>query len=578
MKLRNKVFIIFTILAFVPLSIITLLAYQRYRVTTYEQMDTVSSNIYVNATEELESTIDDVKRSAAMFTFYSDSSYSIVENLKQFSDPHVTPDNYSILQANQYIKFVCQNILYSYDYINGLYVITPSGAVLRHFSVPNHDLKPDYDFEAAQWYQDTIDLDGSLYISSVGCHDMFLDKPKSVFFSESLHDVFTHENLGVLVIDCNPELFDLSTANTLPDITLFTLTNTDNDSILYTNATTVTSHFPSTNENVFEDTLSLDNLKLKAEFDNNALVKQYNMTGVLLLTMFAICSLAIVLLSYVLSKNLVYPIEHLSKKMASQSAVKLSLSGRYLNRSDEIGTLYNEYNSMIDELNSSIKRNYEDKLITLDAQMKSLEARINSHFLFNTLESINSIAEIEDNDRIATMALALGSMFRYSIKTESELVYVSDELQHVQDYVSIQSIRFDHRFQLITDISDDIRKKRVLKLILQPLVENALYHGLQYCASGDTITISGHIVDSYLYLSVSDNGIGVEPEQLQELKSRLFQESSFTELGHCTKESIGLKNIHTRIELYYGKGYGLTIQSLPDEGTTIQIKLPIMNS
>lgn len=262
--------------------------------------------------------------------------------------------------------------------------------------------------------------------------------------------------------------------------------------------------------------------------------------------------------------------------MSSQKGHTLIQSTRYLDRTDEVGTLYNEYNSMVESLNSAVKQDYQDKLVILDAQMKSLEARINSHFLFNTLESINSMAELEDNLTIADMSLALGNMFRYTLKTQSELVTIEDELRHVQDYVSIQQIRFDHRFQLIVDMTPDFKQKKVLKLIFQPLVENSLYHGLNYCTVGDTISISGYEKNSCIYITVSDNGQGMGSETLTKLRSSLSEEASFTELGHRNKKSIGLKNIHSRIELYYGQGYGLTITSEPEKGTTILIKLPVL--
>ena len=262
--------------------------------------------------------------------------------------------------------------------------------------------------------------------------------------------------------------------------------------------------------------------------------------------------------------------------MSTQKGHTLIQSTRYLDRTDEIGTLYNEYNAMVSSLNSAIKQDYQDKLIILDAQMKSLEARINSHFLFNTLEAINSMAELDDNEMIATMSLALGNMFRYTLKTQSELVTINDELGHVQDYVSIQQIRFDNRFQLIIDIPQELRTCKVLKLILQPLVENALYHGLNYCTAGDTISISGNSDGQYIYLNVHDNGQGMSPETVAQLEKSLGDEPSFTELGHRNKQSIGLKNIHSRIELYYGHGYGLTISSLPGQWTNIQIKVPVL--
>ena len=193
-----------------------------------------------------------------------------------------------------------------------------------------------------------------------------------------------------------------------------------------------------------------------------------------------------------------------------------------------------------------------------------------------TLESINSMAELDDNEQIATMSLALGNMFRYTIKTESEVVTLRDELRHVHDYVSIQLIRFSNKFRLELDIPERILEEKVLKLILQPIVENSFYHGLNYCTAGDRITIRGARENSTLLLSVSDNGQGMRREKLEELNVKLQEEASFTELGHRTRQSIGLKNIHSRVELYYGKGYGLHISSTPGEGSTITIKLPVL--
>ena len=119
---------------------------------------------------------------------------------------------------------------------------------------------------------------------------------------------------------------------------------------------------------------------------------------------------------------------------------------------------------------------------------------------------------------------------------------------------------------------------KVLKLILQPLVENALCHGLHYCTSGDQITIHGYVADRILHIFVSDNGCGISLEELERIRQHLNEEAVFTELGHRNKQSIGLKNIQSRIELYYGKGYGLTIHSQLTQGTEIEIKIPVFQS
>lgn len=575
MKLRTRIYLIFLNLALIPLIIITVLAYSRYSEATYERMDEITGNIFRGALSELNTVVKSIEDSAGQFTFYSDGNFSIIQSLQDFADPGKKPDNYTILKANNDIKYVCSNILYSYPYIYGVYVFTPSGAVLSYTSRRNGDLLYDYRPYGDQWYLDTLALEGKLYTSSIEDHAMFSGGEKSLFFARALYDVYSHQFLGVLMLDCDPSLFNLDNINSMPDITRFRLTNDRDGTILYDTGETA---FLETEKDLtgYSSALSMETLTFRADFDYHTLAKEFNFTAVLLLVMASVCAAVILIVSYFLAKNVTYPIEHLSKKMRSQNGSHLTLSSRYLNRSDEIGTLYNEYNSMVEELNASIKKDYQDKLIALDAQMRSLEAQINSHFLFNTLESINSLAELDDNDRISTMVLALGNMFRYSIKTQSELVPIEDEIRHVQDYVSIQRIRFDNRFRLDMEIPESMNSIKVLKLILQPLVENALYHGLNYCACGDRITISGSTDSSYIYLCVSDNGTGMDRGELLALREKLDEKPSFTELGHRTGQSIGLKNIHTRIELYYGKGYGLTLNSREKEGTQIQIKLPYL--
>lgn len=577
MKLRTKVFILFTTIAIIPLVILTVFSYSRYVQTTEQRMDDISATLFDNASEHANQTLDDLKRTVGLFTFYSDSDFSIVENLKRFSNPVQGYDRYDLFETNRNMRFIFQNVLYSYDYIYGLYVFTPSGAVLSHSSGFNGDLSLNYEPANQSWYQDTLELNGELYISSIGQHDLFNGKRTSMFFAQAIHDVYTHDFLGVVVIDCAPSLFDLSLINTMPDITMLTVDNPDTSNVLYTNAMDFDYTFASQNKVVKQQNLTLPPLRLTAVFDYTTLFREYNVTGILMLAVACACAIGAILLAYITSTNLTYPIEHLSRKMSSQKGHTLEHTNRYLDRTDEMGTLYNEYNAMVEELNTSVKRDYQDKLVLMDAQMKSLEARINSHFLFNTLEAINSMAEIDENENIATMSLALGNMFRYTIKTQSELVTLDEELNHVMDYVSIQTIRFDNRFKLNLEMDKTVRKLYVLKLILQPLVENSLYHGLNYCTTGDTITISSHTSEGCIYVDVSDNGVGMEPRQLEALRSRLREEPSFTELGHRNKQSIGLKNIHSRIELYYGKGYGLSIDSHIGSGTTIHIKVPILN-
>ena len=576
MKLRTKIFLTFSILATVPLLLFTVFCYQRYTQTTYERMDVISSHLFENARNAANDTLDTIRQTAGTFNFYYNDGTSIISDLKEFKDSDSPPDTYEYFKMSQSFKRTCQNLLYSDQDIYGIYIFTPSGYIFDCTNDENGTIQSSYDFQNADWYQDTLDLDGALYVSGNAVHDCFTGGKQTIFFSQCLKDIYTHEVVGVLMLDCNSQMLDLSAVNTMPEVTLLTIDNTKTNDVLYTNYNELPSDFVNTGNSIWHTDLNLSPLRLTMVMDYTNLAKEFNITAVLIILICAVCITGYIIFAYIISRYMVRPVEHLSHKMSSQSGHSLIQSTRYLNRTDEIGTLYNEYNAMVESLNAAVKQDYQDKLVLLDAQMKSLEARINSHFLFNTLEAINSIAELEDNESIATMSLALGNMFRYTLKTQSELVTVQDELDHVNDYVTIQRIRFDNRFHLELDIPAEYLNNKVLKLILQPLVENALYHGLNYCTTGDTINIRAYAENNCLMIDVYDNGQGMAIETLTKLQSSLMEEASFTELGHRNKQSIGLKNIHSRIELYYGKGYGLTVTSSQSEWTNVQIRLPIL--
>lgn len=576
MKLRTKIFLVFSLLTITLLTLFTWFAYSRYEATIQQRIESVTDALFDNAVITANKTLDRLQGTLNLFNFYYNDGTTFIQNLADFSDPDNPPDIYDSYVCNKQFQRSCQNTMFVNDFIYGIYVITPSGYIFSYTNNMNGTIMTDEDYTDTSWYTDTMELNGNMYISMIDNHSLFSGSKRSVFFAKKLTDVYTHRLLGIMVVDCKPQIFDLSTANTMPDITLLTIENTDTCDILYTNYDDVNASFSEDNRKVMTQELNLSPLKLVAVIDYESLHREYNVTGQMMLFLSFVCIILTLVLSYFFARSITLPVEHLSRKMAAQTGHTLTLSGRYLDRTDEIGTLYNEYNAMVESLNTAVKQDYHNKLVNLDAQMKSLEARINSHFLFNTLESINSMAELEDNELIATMSQSLGNMFRYTLKTQSELVSVQNELDHVQDYVTIQRIRFDNRFHLETIMEDSFRREQVLKLILQPLVENALYHGLRYCTCGDTITIYGRKEGNYLILHVRDNGMGMNQQQLRILQERLMEEASFTELGQRNKQSIGLKNIHSRIELYYGRGYGLTVTSEEGKYTDVQIKLPVL--
>lgn len=201
-------------------------------------------------------------------------------------------------------------------------------------------------------------------------------------------------------------------------------------------------------------------------------------------------------------------------------------------------------------------------------EFDTLQSQINPHFLYNTLDIIVWMIENEKPDQAVKAVTALARFFRISLSRGKSIITVKDELEHVRNYLMIQHMRFKNRFSYTIEAEDEVLEFASLKLMLQPLVENAIYHGMEFMDGDGEIFISAWKEGEDLYLKVSDNGLGMTEEQV----SRLFSDTPHT--GSSRGSGIGVKNVNERIRLYFGSEYGLSIESEPDEGTVVTIHLP----
>lgn len=239
---------------------------------------------------------------------------------------------------------------------------------------------------------------------------------------------------------------------------------------------------------------------------------------------------------------------------------------------DEIQRLADGFNDMVSRLKWFMEDNYKKGIRIKEAELNALQAQINPHFLYNTLESINWKAMMltKGQNTVSNMVTALATLLRLSINRGREVVTFEDEINHVKSYLVIQKERYSNKFDVIWDIDPMLYPYKTLKLILQPLVENAIYHGLELKPGKGTITIGGVIVDDYISISILDDGLGMSKEKLENVRSNLEEYKNSNE-----HRSIGLANVNERIKLYFGENYGLKIFSEVNAGTRIEISLPL---
>ena len=218
-----------------------------------------------------------------------------------------------------------------------------------------------------------------------------------------------------------------------------------------------------------------------------------------------------------------------------------------------------------------IKVLMSDLVVEHNAKRKSefdtLQSQINPHFLYNTLDIIVWMIENENSDKAVNIVTALAKFFRISLSKGKNIITVKDEVEHVRNYLMIQNMRFKNRFEYTIDVDEKVLSYSSLKLMLQPLVENAIYHGMEFMDGDGEIDVKVFKEDDSLYFTITDNGLGMSEDMVETLLSKDFVPSK-------KGSGIGVKNVNERIKLYFGSEYGLKVESEPDEGTKITIHLP----
>jgi two-component system, sensor histidine kinase YesM len=238
---------------------------------------------------------------------------------------------------------------------------------------------------------------------------------------------------------------------------------------------------------------------------------------------------------------------------------------------DEIGELGLGFNEMIERIQSLIDQVYVEQRSKREAELRILQEQIKPHFLYNSLDTIQWMAQEHRVDDVVCMVGALTSLFRIGLSKGRELISLSDEIEHVESYLCIQKMRYEDKFDYSIVCEDALRSRQVLRIILQPLVENAIYHGIKERRGHGTLAVEARVEGGDLLLAVRDDGVGMTDAILASLNASL-------EEGGPAVGGYGVRNVHERIRLTFGKPYGLSFKSAYGEGTEVVIRHPILDS
>lgn len=512
---------------------------------------------------------------------YSNNLISIIEN----NERDIFQNEYVRLQNNiEFDKFF-EYLLNQNTDIQNIYLFTPKNI---YYESQTGRLKASYSPVSEKWYQQAIQSREKITFFSPHESWPLSSKGDAVFsMAREIHNI-NNQFLGVLLIDVKVQsvnrLVQGFTNRYATDFMIFD----EEGSLLYqgdqykvsseeqkylqsiANLQEQNMYRTISNRPVLISCGKKPSMKFRVVGITNAKKIDQGMASLnhIILIIFLVTVLAYFLFILLLYFSIIQPICRLNNnmKLASRGNLRVRAAPQ---SNDEIGQLYNSFNHMIHEINRLIDSEYKMALLQKNAEFSALQAQINPHFLNNTLQLISSIAVVENVPQISEVAKSLGYMLRFSIKSEGNLVPIIQEIKHMESYIFIQKIRMENRIHTEVDIGPNLEGCGIMKLTLQPFVENAFQHGLSNQCKHGAVIVRIHKKDGKIHIEISDNGCGMCPERLALLKTSLREKTVFG-----GEKSIGIQNVNARLRLFYGTEYQLSIHSRIDQGTNIVLELP----
>lgn len=453
--------------------------------------------------------------------------------------------------------------------------------------------KPGVDVKSQKWFQDAAGELENFHFSTPHVQNLFDDPSYRYYWVVSLSrtvELTRNGNtmLGVLLVDMNYSSIEqlLEKANTDTSGEYVYLMAPDGEIIYHpkqnlihmglyeennTEAagyedTTVKENFHGEKRLVTVKTISYTGWKLISVVPMKSF--SMGMTGMrnLVVLLVALTVLAAVMLNQMVSARISKPLRRLNDSVKEWEAGNMN-PDIYIGGSMEVEHLGKTLRSTV----AQIRQLMDDIVVEQEEKRKSeldaLQSQINPHFLYNTLDSIVWMITGERYDDAVFMITQLASLFRISLSKGKTVIKIEDEVKHARNYMNIQKIRYKNSFEVDFQIEEDILDGCIVKLVLQPLLENAIYYGMEFMDGEGEIHVRGYRKDKDVYLEVEDNGLGMPEEEAAELLNG-------KERPHKHGSGVGLVNVHSRLKLRFGEAYGLVIHSCPDEGMMVQIHIP----
>ena len=480
-----------------------------------------------------------------------------------------------------------QTILDSRSDIRNVGIISKNGRMLINDG--SKSVNQDLDLNTQEWYATALEKpNGPILTSSHVQHIISGERPWVITLSRGIRDRSgSGEKEGVFFIDLNysaiSELCDQSTVGTkgyafildakgnivyhpqqqqlyneLQTENISLIMDTDEDTVLTGTGNDGKLYSISRSEKTGWTVVDCTNVK-------ELLSKSRQAQSVYVLTAIILVIVAL-LFSRFMARSITLPIQKLRDSMKKVQEGDFSVSDVVVDSKNEIGSLTKSFDVMTHRIHELMEQNVHEQEEKRKSELKALQSQINPHFLYNTLDSIIWMAEGKKNEEVVLMTASLARLLRQSISNEDEVVPIANEVEYARGYLTIQKMRYKDKLEFQIEVDSSILYTPLIKLVLQPIIENAIYHGLKYKESKGLLIVKGFMKDGNAVLQVIDDGVGMDEETLAHIydKHKVNYHSN----------GVGVYNVQKRLKLYYGEDYGITYTSELGKGTTATITIP----
>ena len=573
-SIQNAIFLVMALLVLSAIGIVTVISLNFTRTSIYENTITYTRQLTGQVNNDIDSYINYMENISSMLAENSDVQKFLFGSGIQAEE------------AGEQLMSQFATVLNSRSDIYNLGILQANGKAL--FNKGNSYINSYVDISQLAWYKEAVENKDSICLSSAHVqHVISGERPWVITLSRYIPDQTGDKEGGVLFVDLNysaiRKLCDDSSVGKKGYIFIL---DKEGNIVYHPQQQQLYNELQTENidevMNCTSDYLEMEKGDSKKLYTvsrsaktgwtvvscsyTSELLKRSNQAQELYMLMAVILVAVALIISSIVSKTITRPILKLQTSMALIQEGDFQAGNVEVDSRNEIGSLTETFNVMTQKIQELMVQIIEEQQAKRKSELKALQSQINPHFLYNTLDSIIWMAEEGKNEEVVVMTASLAKLFRQIISNEEEEISIFQEVEYCRNYLIIQKMRYKDKLEFEIDLDPDIKGEKIIKLVLQPLIENAIYHGLKYKESKGMLILKGYGLGDDIIFEIKDNGVGMDQDTMEHIFER--------HKVNYRSNGVGVYNVERRIRLSYGQEYGISYKSKLGEGTVATMRIP----